>query len=1134
MNRLTSNLLRPSRWRYRPLPWVIPATLLATIDGLSPPWLHVCVVATFVVPLAWSYLPRRHMPLLMTSLLLAVVIPGLAPMIRSAAASAELIGDAGGPHETTWMSSIEGFGMERVWTILALLALWWFHYRLQDRRRRRLALRRSLQQRVFRRTQQVRRANRALRNEVIRRQETQHLLDQSESTFQALMERMQLQVSRKNRDGVVTYANEIYCRNLGRDLNEVIGSTDDDLFAPEIAQKYRSDDLRVMDSGQNVDQIEQHPTLDGKTGYAQVFKAPEYDRDGNCVGIQIIFWDVTRKYLGEMALRASEARKRALFDSAADAVVLLDAHGIVVEANPAATILFGDGMVGQRFEDIAMPLTGSIFGSPNFSARNRWAAIPRAARHELTIVRKDESEFESEVAVHTIPVGDEQGCAVIVRDVTLQKRAIETLRSAKAAAEAANRTKTEFMAGVSHELRTPLGGITGLIDLLSKTELTPRGHQYVQMIRQSAQSLSDVIEDILDFAAIEAGRVEIAPRPFDLHDCLNNAFKSLAVRAAEKPLQLILSIQPDTPRDVVGDPKRIRQVLINLIGNAIKFTPLGEVRVRLSLESDPDVAGSRPFFLIEVADTGVGIPTEKQRAVFSAFERGEVGTKRSFGGTGLGLSISDGLVRRMGGRIDLVSQPNVGSCFSCRLPLPIQSSSDPKDNHEDAPHQAQSSPPPLASDATAVIQTGVPNMDSAIEETVDFLGIKRLNLKDTPSLKQNGRITWIVRCSGPTSWQRWVDRTRDDIIWIQVVGVDTPRMGTRREIALNEPVTPDELIETLRFLWDPDDPDGTRRLSPPRLEETTTDRFDLSPAWSEDSTDPVTSAAPTEGHLLLVDDSEVNRLVIRQQLEQAGYAVTTAVDGQAAVGEATAGNFDCILMDLQMPKMDGTEATAEILKYFQKRKRTPPPIIALTAHVTAEHETICQNAGMSGFVTKPVDLSTLVATIRGLTDPDSVPDQESNADQQQSSQVEPPDTSAEDQTTSAAEQPDASQTNHDEGSIDIDTMKQRLMRHSAGSEEIAVSLCDAFLEEVPELLRRVDRHHRQGRFAELTRAAHTLKSCLRYVADDEDVRLAAELEHAAKEEQTTDAEHLDQLREVSQRWIDRVQMLKETLGANAS
>ncbi|MEM9645933.1 MAG: PAS domain-containing protein, partial [Planctomycetota bacterium] len=631
-----------ARWFYKPATWVVAVILLAIIDLMTPPWVHVCVLALLLVTLAWNSLPRRFMPLLMATTLVAVSVPGL---IRGIAASqndgvtvvaGQLVPT---PHSSSPMALGQlavpflAFGPARCWTLLALVGQWWFHRRLQQRRARRLALRRSLQQRVHRRTDQVKRANQALRGEIVRRQETQHQLDQSESTFEALIERMELQVSRKDSQGVITYANDIYCQKLGLDPTKVIGSTDEELFSPVIAEKYRNDDRTIMETGQVIDQIEQHPTPEGNAGFVQVFKAPEYDRDGNCIGIQVIFWDITQKHLGEIALRDSEARKRALFDSAGDAVVLLDQDDLVVEANPAAIDLFRDPLVGKTFAEIAEPFASAESNvdtdeessggrnergparvgrdlASNGRGAETWGAIDRETRHELNIRLRDGRRFDSEVSVHTIPVGDHDGVAVIIRDVTLQKRAMEALRDAKASAEAANRTKTEFIAGVSHELRTPLGGIIGLSDLLSQTPLNESGQEYVQMIGESAQALTDVIEDILDFAAIDAGRLDIDPRPMDLHRCVGGAFKSLAVRAAELPISLVFSMQPDTPRYVIADAKRVRQVMINLIGNAIKFTREGEVRVRLSvdpiLETEPveelDVpATDQHVFLVEVA-----------------------------------------------------------------------------------------------------------------------------------------------------------------------------------------------------------------------------------------------------------------------------------------------------------------------------------------------------------------------------------------------------------------------------------------------------------------------------------------------------------------------------------------------------
>lgn len=1117
-------LPRAEIW-HRPVFWMFVALVIAILDAFVPAALHVYGLALAVVPVAWAMLHRRSIPVFMAVLLVIVALNGAWRVVGDWSGWS---GDGvDGRTETDSVGSIPNastpwtvFGIGRIWVLVGLQAQWWLHKQLQHRRRRRLNFRRELLDRVRERTGQVRRANKALRTEVGRRQETQHLLNQSETTFQALIQRMELQVTRKDKDGVITFANDIYCDKLGKSPSQIVGSTDEDLFSAEIAAAYRADDLRVMQTGQIVDQIEKHPTSDGTAGFAQVFKAPEYDQEGNCIGIQIIFWDVTSKHLGDMSLRDSEARKRALLDSVGDAVLLVDVEGIVVEANPAAVSLFGAGLVDQSFGSFARSVASESKPGEPQAELPAILKMTRGTRRERTIQRSDNSRFVSEVSVHDIPVGNEQGSAVVIRDVTPQRRAMEALRAAKAAAEIANRTKTEFMASVSHELRTPLGGITGLAELLEKMELSSQAHQYVGMIRDSAESLSDVIEDILDFAAIEAGRVEIDPVPIDLHRVIGDAFKSLAVRALDRPVRLIHSIAPDVPRFVVGDSKRLRQVLVNLIGNAIKFTPHGEVRVRLELETGSD---SSPLIdsvgiCMKVADTGVGIPFDKQKKVFGAFERGEVGTRRSFGGTGLGLSICDGLVRRMNGRIELSSQPGFGSQFVCIIPFQIVS------DDVAAQHALTNPVAPRGLDSKSfkgVVHTGCKNMDDAIAESLERIGIPWTTLDGVGSRDDGRALVWFVREDSGNGdreterakidWQTLHEPKQDRVVWVQVVGQAHAPRASSRDLHVNEPLTPDEVAEVISRIETDHHVYDSGNLSPAELS-----MLGAMDSAQRESTSAI-SVHDDQARLLLVDDSEVNRLVITKQLLRLGHRVETAEDGEQALRMAVDQKYDAVLMDLQMPKMDGAEATVHLREAYRRKGTAPPPVIALTAHVTLEHQQLCQNAGMVGFVTKPIRTDDLDAALRGVLNGKGGRETVSGA-------------TGDGEAIGAAIGEDGAEpgSRSDEAQI-----RTRLLEYSNKDRVIALSLCDAFVQEVPALLNQLRRGIETQGFAEIGRASHTLKSCLRYVAEADAVAMAAEIESMAKKGQLPSELQFKSLDDMALGIVETVKRTKSSWPAEA-
>ena len=1161
-------LSTPSRVFFRPAPWIVATALIVAVDLFGPSAAASYVLTLPMLPLAWRSLRRRYVAKLTAFLMVAVALPGLYHAAERTWGESEEPRSDG---RNRLVSADWPVDPARLWTFAGLSAAGLFHANLQRDRRRRLALRRQLQGRVRRRTNQVRSANRALRNEVALRQETEHLLDRSENRFKALMDRMQLQVTRKNPDGVIIYANETFCRNLGVTAAEVIGRTDADLFPEGLAVAYRDDDRRVMTTGQAVDQVEEHPGVNDRPGFVQVFKAPEYDQEGRCSGVQIIFWDITQKHRAEIALRDSEARKRALFEAAGDAMLLVDSDGRIVEANRSAAGLFRRsvaGLVGRHLDEIAVPVdrrervdgkgradrqAGTSGGlvkpaAPDLSpaaATIRWSDLAETKRHELKLARGDGGTFEAEVTLHGIPVGAERGTAIIVRDVTLRRRAFETLRKAKAAAEAANRTKTEFMACVSHELRTPLGGINGLADLLAGSTLSERDRQYVELIRHSASLLSEVIEDILDFAAIEAGRLQIVPASIDLHQVVAEAFECLSPRVVDKPVRLILAIDPGTPRYVIADAKRLRQIVINLVGNAVKFTQHGEVRVGLSVDRvnvEEDAEGnsvgiakaSKVAIVIEVSDTGPGIAAEDQARIFDAFERGEEGTTRVHGGTGLGLAISQKLARQMEGDIDLQSRLGEGSEFRCYLQLTVDPAADSRSLDDgDRPRFVN----PTTASVEPVIDTGSSAMNRAFAMTLEDLGIRCVIGDTAPAGERTQGTGHRVRIVSP-SRLRDLGRARrvgDRYVWVAPVGESMPDEVRSTDPVLIEPVSPDRLIEAFATAAS----DRPRRPIDVEASIDSRKMFDVGRAVTTERSavaptvkrPDVADLSPREsvtvqfGRVLLVDDSQVNRIVVHDLLVREGFRVDVAASGDEALKlVSAAGQYGCILMDLQMPDMDGTEVARRIRQCLRHRRYPLPPILAFTAHVTEEHRRLCEDAGMDGFLTKPIDPPKLLREVRRrMPNGSSLPieaDPMPNHDRKR-----PPQDPA--HVARSSNEPPSD-------NVSPSAWRQRLMAHGGGQTDIAASLCDAFLSEVPVLIRQLRSAHAAGEPKRIRTAAHTLKSCLRYVAEPEDIDVAATIEADAGTPESITPERLDRAESVAKRWITRVESLRGELRAESS
>ena len=1089
-------------------PWLVVALLVAIADCFAPVTWGLATLQVVICLVAVQTLARRQVPQLLVALMVLTILPYL---MRPPYVLEPL----------------------RAWALLALLAAAVSHTASQRRRRRRLQIRQQLQRRVRRRALQIRRINDALRREIARRQATQQRLTRAETHLQSLAQRMQLQVIRKDIDGVITYANEAFCRGVDRPIDDVIGATDFDLYPPALADAYRLDDERVIQSGQPVDHIESHPTADGQTGWVQVFKAPEYDDQNRVIGIQIVFWDVTDSYRKTAELRRSEARKRALFDAAREAVLLVDDEGVVVEANPAAETMLASGrgpLAGQNLDQIAVPdtslvplgeaLTGEVPSESDSVSRAsaaagerqslEWTDLPYGERREILLRPVARPKFPAEVSVHPIPLENAFGLAIFIRDVTLRHQALEALQEAKGAAEEASRIKSEFMASVSHEIRTPLGGITGSAELLCQMDLPPKARQYVEMIRHSGELLSTVIGDILDFAAIEAGRLHIAPEPTDLHRCVGEAFRSLATRALGKDLELVLSITPEVPRTIVIDPNRLRQIIINLAGNAIKFTPAGYVLLRVGVETgkidgvsppnhETDSEGDRRSLRIEMIDSGIGISPDRLTKIFEPFEQGESGTTRQYGGTGLGLSISDKLVRRMGGTIQVISRPGHGSTFRCFIPLQEVGASDALPAFPDG----------TAADGVAL----------KIRHPVQRKALGDLLLANGFRIDPKSKVRIIDQCYAKPRVPGQRSARDGKTIWIARVDEPTLPDQDPRQPVLLKPILPDDLLELLRgegtdaiataaTAWRPLLNDGAQQ-------ETPTSTAALEPSTAQPS--PM---------LLLVDDSPVNQAVIREFLVSAGYQVDLAGCGQEAVLATQLRSYACVLMDLQMPGMDGIEAMQQIVQHYQERKKTPPPFIALTAHATQEHRERCLAEGMKAFLVKPIDRKVLVKTVATwIAPPPAGPVEAATSPAAPAETTSAETTSAETAATvpslpaTAGEPSDASA-----GDGSDRHWQAKLLRTAGGDPGAVGALVEAFLTEVPQLCQDL-RTAVQTQDAVLAqRTAHTLKSCLKYVAPEADWQRPWQIETAAvQNDLQTVAQLAPAAIETAQRWVQRLE-----------
>jgi PAS domain S-box-containing protein len=667
------------------------------------------------------------------------------------------------------------------------------------------------------------------------------------------------------------------------------------------------------------------------------------------------------------ALQASEERYRALLENTFSGFFRATSDGRFLEVNPALVRMLG---YETKEELLQVEIPTALYGSPGAYEAFRTRLLAQGAVRDYSgcLRRKDGSEIivEANVRVVRDPQGAVLYCEGFVNDITERKQVEIALQQAKDAAEAANQAKSQFLANMSHDIRTPMNGIIGMAELALDTELTVEQREYLNVVKGSADSLLRLLNDILDFAKIEARKLDLEPMAFRLRDSLGSTMKTLAVRAHTKGLELACRIAPGVPDALVGDAARLRQILVNLVGNAIKFTERGEVVVEVEgMPSEVALGGASPNDLerlhFSVRDTGVGIPVEKQKAIFEPFMQADSTTTRRFGGTGLGLAISSQLVTLMGGRIWVTSQPGQGSTFHFTVGFSRQHT-----------QGIDMSPPELSqlqNSSVLIVDDNATNRSILVEmlaqwhcrpvavasaEAAQELLVKALQAGTTfgltlidsqmPGMDGFALVEWLARHPLPTG------------AVIMMLTPSVPHGHSARGHAsgiaayVTKPITESSLLAAVKAaLYEPSQADSRRQPAAP----SAADR----------------NRAPL--HILLAEDNAVNQKLALRLLEKRDYTVVLAKTGKEALAAWNHETFDLVLMDVQMPEMDGFETTAAI-RDAERLKGGHTWIIAMTAHAMAGDRQRCLDAGMDGYVSKPIQAQSLYETIDSVCSADRV------------------------------------------------------------------------------------------------------------------------------------------------------------------
>jgi len=669
------------------------------------------------------------------------------------------------------------------------------------------------------------------------------------------------------------------------------------------------------------------------------------------LGLVFITAIVDRRFsLQTQELKSSEERYRLIVETAFDAFIGIDATGSITEWNAQAEATFG----WSRAEAIGNAVSKFILQSSHIANGLNFSELFAASgsdlihrRLEATGVDRGGRRFPVEMTLSSVHHSHKRLFAAFVHDVTERKAAEEEREKATKAAEAASRAKSEFLANMSHEIRTPLNGVIGMTDLVLESDLTGEQREYLETVKLSADSLLHVINEILDFSKIEAGKLELEEEDFDLQDCMESTLKTLALKADEKRLELLCEVSPDVPVGVRGDSARLRQVLTNLVGNAIKFTRHGEVGLKAVLENSGGTSSSSSILIhFIVSDTGIGIPPEKTKLIFESFSQADTSTTREFGGSGLGLAISRSLVEMMGGKIWVESQVGEGSQFHFTIrvnPAFPRNSASSIVSHPEALHGVKvlivddnrtnrrildgllrhwKMRPTTVEDGEQALYKAI----AAYEDGEPF----ELILTDMHMPKMDGfdliqRIRQRPGMVGSTIMMLTSGGQRGDARRCEELGVAAHLLKPVRQAELR-----DALIRVLSYK------DGG---------STQTNATEKLPGVRRTELVPL--------HVLLAEDNAVNQMLAVRLLQKRGHTVTVTGNGREALDALEHGKFDLVLMDVQMPEMDGIEATMAI-REREKLTGCYQPVVALTALVIKGDKQRCLDAGMDDYLSKPI------------------------------------------------------------------------------------------------------------------------------------------------------------------------------------
>ena len=759
----------------------------------------------------------------------------------------------------------------------------------------------------------------------------------------------------------------------------------------------------------------------------------------------------------EQHLAESEDRSRGTFENAAVGIGHVDQQGAWVRANDRLCKMLGyklDELMRTTFEQFAHP---DDFASQRRDFKRLLNGDIESFSGEIRMTHRDTHEIWAKITVSLQRAADREPLYYIfvIEDISERRQLDEELEEAKTAAEESNRLKSEFVANVSHEIRTPMNAILGMTELALDESLSPVLQDYLTTAHESAKSLLSLVNDLLDFSRMEAGRLELESTPFDLWQTIDETAKAVSISASEKGLELLTDVAANVPRYAKGDPLRLRQVITNLVSNAVKFTEQGEVLIRVESESENETHSSIRF---AVSDTGIGISDEDKERIFAPFTQADASTTRVFGGSGLGLAICTELISQLGGTLDVSSDVGKGSEFF--FTAHFQKAQAPRElvaRRKDRMDQLDGRHILIVDDnaTNRTIMEGILTRFGIHVDSVDSGDSAISKMQIAAEAKQPYDIVLVDALMPGTDGFSVIDKINSDeqlesTTVLMLSSADRSTFADRAKDLdidgfLDKPVTRRDLLEVLSVVSFGSD--------------------------VNDEDDSSVAAIPQSLSVLVAEDTPANQKVVQAILRKRGHSITLANNGREAIDKLAVESFNVVLMDIQMPTMDGYQATNAI-RQMEDASRANVPIIAMTAHAMKGDADKCIEHGMNDYISKPIDSRRLIELVEDWGD-----------------NISPVGEAANDTSTSAA-----TEDKTEPKTADFQIALERL----DGNAQLLRDMIQFFREDSPGLLKQIEDGWNNNDPQTTKRAAHSIKGLAASFEAELVSEIAFEIEAAAE------------------------------------